>query len=218
MSVVRDSHGSDPAPNASVPYRAELVRKALHVATALLVPFFMLHVEEHVITPLLALGAIVGVGADGMRAWHPGVHRFIRHVFGSIMRPEELPAVGDGWSMNGATSVLVGAALLALLFPMSLAAAVLASTLVADAAAALIGRQWGRHLWPGTQHTLEGSLAFLGAGTVVWALASSAPAYAGLPGLLAAACIEALPLPINDNISVPLAAAAVLSALGIGMG
>ena len=208
----------DPRENASppVPYRAELIRKALHVATALVVPALMVSLSPPVVRIGLAAGAALGIAADTLRAYVPAVNRVIRQVFGSIMRAEELPPVGTRWSLNGATSVLVGAALLAVLFSLPLAASVLAAVLIADAAAALIGRQWGRHAWPGTSHTVEGSLAFVVVGCIVWALASGTPVYVGAPGIVAAAVVESVPLPINDNISVPLAAAAVLTVWGIG--
>lgn len=218
MPAVRDSRSSGaPSQPPPVPYRSELIRKALHVVTALIVPAFMLHLPAPVSRSLLLLGAAIGLTADGVRAFVPSVNRFIRRIFGPIMRAEELPAVGSGLSINGATSVLVGAALLSVLFPMPLAAAVLAAVLVADAAAALVGRRWGRHPWPGTAHTVEGSIAFLVVGAIVWALVSGSPVYIGLPGLAVAAIVEALPLPINDNISVPLVACGVLFALGLGI-
>jgi dolichol kinase len=216
MPAVRDSRTPEASSPPPVPYRSELIRKALHVATALTVPLLMLHLPTGAARLLLAAGAALGVGADVLRAFAPGFNTFIRRIFGPIMRADELPPAGGGLSFNGATCVLVGALLLGLLVPMPLAAAVLAAVLVADAAAALVGRRWGAHHWPGTTHTVEGSVAFIVAGTLVWKLAAGAPVHLGTIGLTAAAVVEALPLPINDNISVPLAAAGVLTLLGVG--
>jgi dolichol kinase len=128
------------------------------------------------------------------------------------MRREELPPVGSGVVINGATSVLIGATLLTLFFPIDVAAGVFAMTMIADAAAALVGRRFGRHPWPGSSHTLEGSLAFVVAGGLVVGALPSLPVSVGLPAVVAAAAVEAAPLPLNDNIRVPLVGALVVTA------
>jgi dolichol kinase len=88
--------------------------------------------------------------------------------------------------------------------------------MIADAAAALVGRRFGRHRWPGSTHTVEGSLAFTATGLAVVAtvpsLAFSLPAFGvAALGVVVAAAAEAAPLPLNDNIRVPLTAALVVT-------
>jgi dolichol kinase len=160
---------------------------------------------------VLALGASIAVGADVARAYSSWVNDWIRVIFGPLMRDEELRAVGTGVTFNGATCVLVGAALLTLIFPLRVAVPVLTMTMLADAAAALVGRRVGRHPWGSLSATVEGSAAFVATGLGVMALF---PALAYGPAAVAvvvAAAIEALPLPVNDNIRVPLVAALVVA-------
>ena len=161
---------------------------------------------------LLAPAALLAVGADVARAYSPSFHHWIRQIFGPLMRAEELPDVGTGVRFNGATCVLVGAALMALLFPPRLAAPVLAMTMLADAAAALVGRRWGRHPWGSLSATIEGTAAFVGTGLVLMAGMRTIPFGAAAAGVLGGALVEGLPLPVNDNIRVPLAAALVVAA------
>jgi len=147
---------------ASLSYRGELLRKALHLL-ALSIPIGMLHVTRPTALAVLWPLALAALGADVLRARWPAFHRFIRGIFGCMMRPEELPPPGDPIAINGATWVLLSSALLATLFPLPLAATAFAIFMVGDAAAALVGRRFGRHRWPGSRRTVEGSLAFFGA-------------------------------------------------------
>jgi dolichol kinase len=160
---------------------------------------------------VLGVGAALAVGADVVRAYSPWFNDWIRTIFGPLMRDEELRAVGTGVTFNGATCVLVGAALLTLIFPLRVAVPVLTMTMLADAAAALVGRRLGRHPWGSLSATVEGSAAFVATGLGVMALF---PALAYGPAALAvvvAAAVEALPVPVNDNIRVPLVAALVVA-------
>jgi dolichol kinase len=142
---------------------------------------------------------------------------------GSIMRPEEIPPPGAPLVLNGAVWMCVAAALCATLFPAPVAAAALIMQQMGDAAAAVVGRRYGRLNWPGQKKTLEGSLALAVTGFVSAYLMSLLPIDGlteALPlgrlalGAVAAAAAEAMPVPPNDNIRVPLVAGAVMLAVG----
>lgn len=189
-------------------YRGELLRKALHLL-ALSIPIGMLHVTRSTALAVLWPLALIALGADVLRARWPTFHRLIQRLFGYMMRPEELPPPGDAIAINGATWVLLSSALLATLFPLPLAATAFAVFMVGDAAAAIVGRRWGRHRWPGSRRTVEGSLAFLGA-ALLTAWFFPIPRTHALLAALLAALLEVLPLPLNDNLRVPLAVALLL--------
>ncbi|MFO7314276.1 diacylglycerol/polyprenol kinase family protein [Rhodothermus marinus] len=193
---------------ASLSYRGELLRKALHLL-ALSIPIGMLHVTRPTALAVLWPLALAALGADVLRARWPAFHRFIRGIFGCMMRPEELPPPGGPIAINGATWVLLSSALLATLFPLPLAATAFAIFMVGDAAAALVGRRFGRHRWPGSRRTVEGSLAFFGA-ALLTAFFFPVPMWHGVLAALLATTLEVLPLPLNDNLRVPLAVALLL--------
>ena len=208
-----DDVSSPPPPDPTVSdapfsYGAEVKRKALHLA-ALVVPALMVALGKPEALYVLVPGAAVAIACDVLRAYSPPFRRWIRYVFGPLMRAEEWTPVGGGVILNGATGVLVGAALLTWIVPIRLAVPVFVMFMIADAAAALVGRRLGRHPWPGRPHTVEGSLAFVATGLAVWACFPSVSFVVGVLGVLAAATAEALPLPLNDNIRVPLVAALV---------
>ena len=190
-------------------YAAELGRKALHLL-ALVIPLGMWMLGTPLALYVLGTGAIVAVGADVARAYWPWFHEWIRTIFGPLMRAEELPEVGTRVTFNGATCVLVGAALLTLLFPLRVAVPVLTMTMLADAAAALVGRRIGRHSWGSLSATVEGSTAFVITGLAVMAAFPSLTLLPAALGVLVAAVVEAVPFPVNDNIRVPIIAALVI--------
>ena len=198
-----------PAPSLS--YTGEVGRKALHLL-ALSIPLGAWWLGMPAALYLLAPVALVAVLADVTRAFSPSFNAVIRGVFGTLMRAEELPAVRTGVRFNGATCVLVGAALMVLVVPLRVAVPVLIMTMLSDAAAALVGRRWGRHPWGSLSATMEGTAAFVATGLGVMAFVPSVATGPAVAGVGVAALVEALPLPINDNIRVPVAAA--LTVLG----
>lgn len=197
------------APPDTFSYTAEIGRKTLHLL-ALVIPFGMWGLGRPLALYVVGAGALVAIAADLTRAYSSVFNEWIRWIFGPLMRAEELPDVGEGVTFNGATCVLVGAALLALLFPLRVAVPVLTMTMLADAAAALVGRRLGRHPWGRLSATVEGSAAFVATGLAVMAGFSSLAFGPAAASVLGAAVVEAVPAPVNDNIRVPLVAAAVL--------
>jgi dolichol kinase len=204
-----------------ISYSAELKRKALHLG-ALVIPLGIVVLGRTAAMWLLVPLATVAVTLDVLRLRVPAVHRFINWVFAPIMRPEEQPPFGGPIVINGATWMCVSAALCAVFFPEPVAAAALAMLMVGDGAAAVIGRRYGRTRYPFSEKSVEGSAAFfvtgLAAALPFGLLAVPAVALPTLAaGAFTAALVEALPLPINDNVRVPLiAGATMLLALGLG--
>jgi len=190
-------------------YAAEVGRKTLHLL-ALVIPLGMWALGTPLALYVLALGAGIAVTADVARAHLPAFNEWIRRVFGPLMRTEELPPVGAGVTFNGATSVLVGATLLLLIFPLRVAVPVLTMTMLADASAALVGRRLGRHPWGTLSSTIEGTAAFVATGVAVMFFFPALALGPATAGVLVAAAVEALPLPVNDNVRVPLVAALVV--------
>lgn len=200
-----DSRSSAPAPD-DLSLRGEVQRKALHLL-ALVVPGGMhllgMPAALYVLLPLTALG----VAGDVVRAYSASFNRFIRGVFGPMMRKRELPPPGDGVVINGATWVLIAATLLTLLVPLRIAVPVFTMFMISDAVAALVGRHWGRHHWGSTPRTVEGSAAFLVTGLGVMSLFAALPLTVGAAATGVACMAEALPGPGNDNVRVPLSSA-----------
>lgn len=194
----------------SVSYHAELGRKGLHLL-ALVIPLGMWWVGMPTALYLLVPMALLAVTADIARAYSQRFNALIRWIFGFLMRAEELPPVGSVVRFNGATCVLVGASLLAILFPLRIAVPVLVMAMLADAAAALVGRRIGRHHWGRWPSTVEGTAAFVATGLGVIFCFPSVALGPAIAGVIGAGVAEAVPLPFNDNIHVPLVAAVIVA-------
>jgi dolichol kinase len=207
-----------------LPYRAELRRKALHLL-ALALPLGTALLGKPRALYVLVPGALFALSCDVLRSQSERFARRIRQIFGPLMRADEWDeaAAPLGVRGNGATWTLVTMALLALFFPVPVAVAAFSLFMIGDAAAALVGRRWGRTPWGDGPRTVEGTAAFVGAGLATVALlqvALPAAGYAapswGVAALAvgAGAGAEALPRPLNDNLRVPLVAALALYVLG----
>ncbi len=200
-------------------YGAELRRKALHL-TALAYPIGIVLAPRPVALAICIPLALVAVTLDVLRQRSAAVRRPFLKVFAPLMRPEEIPEPGAPLVLNGAVWMCIAATLCVILFPAPVAAAALIMQQMGDAAAAIVGRRYGTIRWPGLNKTLQGSLAMAAAAFAsawllsllpVEGLAAALPLSRLAAGAVAAAIAEALPVPIDDNVRVPLIAGAVMA-------
>ena len=156
-------------------------------------------------TALLVLGTLLLalVVMDVLRLARPEVNRAFFRSFYLLASPREAGKLASStWYVLGAITVL-------LLFPRETALAGILVLALADPAAGYVGRKWGKRRLGGG--TMEGSAAFtLMAFAVLWVFA---PWPMALVAALVTAVIEALPVPLDDNLSIPLVASGVLHLL-----
>ena len=201
---------------------ANYARSLVHALSGLVALLVIQHV---LVTPLAMIGtaAVFCAWAWSMeigRRRSPAVNVFLMKVFGPIAHAHETHRV------NSATwycTALLALALTASPMACSLAVIVLG---VGDPAAAFIGRRWGRtRLASG--RSLEGSLGFV----AVAGLAATATLLAYYPDIglaevivlafvsaLAGAVAELLTATLDDNLVIPLAAAAGASIVAAAWG
>lgn len=188
---------------ADISYQSELKRKVLHLL-ALIIPFCIYYLDKEkslwILIPLSTLALILEVARVRSKA----ISDLIYKLVGPLMRDEEKTALGSPVVINGASWVMLSATLLTIIFPVYIVCASLSMFILGDAAAALIGRKFGKMHWPGSPKTIEGSIAFfLVAGvTLIWF--NVLPWYVALIVSCTAMLLEVIPLPFNDNVRVPL--------------
>ena len=184
----------------------EARRKAIHVAFIVLPLELLLRVLPWPRTRgefrLLFLACTAtAVAFDVLRIHERRVRTFFRQFFGELLREHER------MSLLGSTYLLLAALIAIEVFPQPVAAVALGYTVLGDAMGALVGRAWGRHRifnksWEGAGGCLFACLAW----------AAFATPIAGLPwpvtiaGAVAATLVEALPIPLDDNLGITLAA------------
>lgn len=208
---------SDHAP--AISYAAEVRRKALHLG-ALVLPAGMLVLGRPTAALVLGPIALLAVVLDWSRVRFEPARRVLHTVFSGLMRPEEVPPLGAPVVLNGATWMCVASALVAAVFPPGVAAASMAMLMVGDGAAAVVGRRWGRTKWPDGRKSVEGTLAYaatafaVGLGVVAWP-GSGLSVGACAAGAVVGALVEMAPIPLNDNVRVPLLSGLAMWAVGV---
>ena len=156
------------------------------------------HREFRVLFLALTAGAIA---IDVVRIHDRRVRTFFRQFFGEMIRQHER------MSLLGSTYLLLAALIAIEVFPQPLAAAALGFTVLGDAMGALVGKAYGRHKV--FKKSYEGALGCLVA-CLAWAGVVARVAHVPWPvlvaGALAATIIEVLPIPLDDNLGITLAA------------
>lgn len=191
-------------------YRIELIRKSIHLCS-ISIPIFYFYTPRSVALAVLIPLTLVFVTVDVARYYHRPMEIWFYKTFGWLLRSRETSK--EKKRLNGATHVLIAATLAVIIFPKIIAVTSFMILIVADLAAALVGKRLGRHPFLGK--SLEGSAAFfLSALLIVGILPKidyRTGEYAiGATAALAGAVVEALPVDIDDNLSIPLVVGTVL--------
>jgi dolichol kinase len=180
----------------------EIKRKIVHLATLVVPVGYALTSEETVIRFLVPFFLAL-LSVDLLRQFHSGMASLFRkYFFGRVLREEETP------TFMGATYFIFSTILTILLFPKSIAIASILILILSDTAAALIGKWIGRVKILGK--TLEGSMAFLLTSLLIVWIYPDLDRFSGSLAALGAALVEILPIKVNDNLTIPLVAGAIL--------
>jgi len=188
-----------------------LKRALFHIFVGLSIPIAAIFLPTVVL--LLVLGSATGVflAVDLVRLRAPAVNRWFRRLFGPLLREKEVS------HLTGASYMLLASLIALLAFPRDIAVLALSFLAVGDAVATLVGQWVGRRKLLGK--SLEGELACfivcvaIGFGCYHAGLNIALPAI--LVGSVCATLAEAIPLPIDDNLTMPLFAGAVMTIMQI---
>lgn len=144
---------------------------------------------------------------DLIRLNVPSMNRFVLTKFGSFIRASE------AHRLTGTASYVLGIGLSLFLYRTDIAAAAICFLAFGDVAATTVGERYGRTKIG--NKSLEGSLAFLAAAAAAGLLLPLAGIHI-VPGVIlfgaiVAAGVELLPLPVNDNLVIPLVSGGVMT-------
>ncbi len=182
-------------------------RKFFHLFGGLgLLSLYFLIGRERIFFVYAALVAGV-LAVDIARLKLSAFNRFFYSHFNSFIRKNEEE------KLTGTVPYVLGVALSLLLYRTDIAAAAVCFLAFGDVAATSIGERFGKTKISGSK-SLEGTLGF--AATAI--TAGFLLALVGLPlmhglvlaGALTAAAVELLPLPVNDNLVIPLASGGIM--------
>lgn len=186
-----------PSPQA---IRREIYRKVIHIASIAL-PLFVWLVTWEIALAVLVPTALLALVIDWARLRFRGP----RYLF--LQRTRTLLRSRERRGFAGATYMAVAYALAVLIFPKPIAVAAMLYNGLGDAAAALVGRRWGRHrIWRGK--SLEGAGTALAVCLLIGLVIPEIALLGAVVGALAATLLELADLPPDDNLWVTLGGAA----------
>jgi glycerol-3-phosphate acyltransferase PlsY len=158
---------------------------------------------------LICYGLLIAVvlAAELIRLRIPSFNQYIQTRFSSFIRKNEAN------KLTGTAPYLLGIGLTLLLYRSDIATAAICFLAFGDVAATAVGERYGRTKISG-EKSLEGTLAFIAAAVTVGFLLPLAGIHLThgilLAGAVAAAGIEIVPLPVNDNLVIPLVSGGVM--------
>jgi len=186
--------GGDPKTAAFV---FELRRKCIHLVP-LLIPlvstFDILQKKE--LLYITGISTIVAFSLDLARMRQGVVSTVFLRMFGTFLRPDEKH------SITSSSYYLLGIFLTILIFPRPIAEASMYILIIGDTMAAIVGKTWGRTRI--RDKSLEGSLAFFIFSCIALALFGRVVPQVAILGTLVATVVELVPLPVNDNLTIPI--------------
>ncbi len=188
------------ADNNQISFARELARKGTHMF-ALVIPggYYLFDLNKAgmlaIMIPIACTMILIDISRLRLwKFWTVFAHKLVD----PMVRQHE--ADGD---FTGATYILTTVCFTVAMFDKPIAIAALAFIVVGDTFAALVGRKFGRHrFWNGK--SLEGSTACLVATLIVAALTPGLAWQVSIVGAVVATVAEALPLGVDDNVTVPI--------------
>ncbi|MDZ4165368.1 MAG: SEC59/DGK1/VTE5 family protein [Smithellaceae bacterium] len=171
------------------------LRNLFHLL-GILVPLLYLHLGDlflYLFFPLATLFLLL----EFFRLQVAVAGEWYLRLFGPLLRP------GEYDRPSGAFYFALGTVLTILLFPGDIAVSALLVLALSDPAAAIIGRRYGKRRIFGK--TLAGSLAFFLSAWFTLTIYFGDNLFRQLPAALLGTLVEALPSPLNDNLTIPVA-------------
>ena len=205
----------------TISYIEEIKRKAVHlsslwmVAVTIVLPEIF-HYGQWIACSIFGVCLIITLISEHDYA-NGGKYlgRLYGKIFGKMLRNDVKPGQ---WIVSGGAPVLAAALLVNLIFPCPIAAAALAVMLTGDAAAALIGRRFGKHKLVNNK-SWEGVISFIAAAYIFLALTAFCCQMplkfyiAGIFAVIAGAVVELFTdqIKIDDNFTIPMTTGVVLN-------
>lgn len=190
---------------SQISYSKEISRKAIHL-TCLLIPLGLAFLPRHVVIGILIPITIFYTGADLLRLVWNRLDTIFQRIGGPVFRPHEARR------LTGATYLLTATVISILVFKVEIAISGLLFLILGDTAGAIIGRKFGRiRIF---NKTLEGTLSCFAACLFSGFFVQNIEWSIILVGSIVATIIELLPIPIDDNFSIPLVSGVVMQIMG----
>jgi len=180
----------------------EIRRKVVHLST-LIIPLGYGIISKELILSFLIPFFLLYIFIDLLRHFHPRFALiFQKHFFGKVLREKERV------NLMGSTYFLFSTIITILIFPKPIAIVSLLILTISDTASGLVGKGIGRI--PIFGKTLEGTLAFLLTSLIIIWSYPGIDRFSGTLAAIGATLIEVIPIPLDDNLTIPLVSGSIL--------
>jgi len=188
----------------------ELPRRLFHIFGGLSIAIAGLLVPQSIFLPPLIAATITFLIVEVIRLKFPVVNRQFLLYFRVLLRE------GEASRFTGSAYLLIASVIAFLIFDKPIAVMALGFVALGDPVASIVGERWGKKKIRGK--SLEGSGACFVACLILGIILASVthiPLPLVVVGALGATFIEALPLPINDNLTIPLVSGGAITAVNL---
>ena len=175
----------------------EIKRKIIHLSNSVIPLSYYFFVEDRMMIWILFSITILFVTVDYFRFRIGWIQKWFGIFFSSMLRKHELEG-----KLTGATWAFIGATISVFLFEKDIAVLALLFMSVGDTVAALIGQQYGK-IKIGKK-TIEGFAGGLASCLFISIFFPSVIWINRIAGSLIASLIELSPIPVDDNLMIPL--------------
>lgn len=185
---------------------SELRRKLFHL-TSLIYVVGLIYIPRKTYAVVLGSLCVAVFLVETARLKNPNWQARIHRIFGALMRAkEEKKYSGLFWMLVGVTITVV------LVPDVPVAASALLYLILGDAMAALVGLRFQGPYWPGRDKRIGGSAACFVTCFLVGAVLLASPyGWRGVwAGAVTATIVELGVVPLDDNITIPVASSLVL--------
>ncbi len=186
-------------------YRTEIYRKLIHISSLAIPMSFRFIVSRTVMLRVLIPLTLVVFVIEIIRLENKSLKRIFYRLFGIMLRRHEIN------NYTGASYLMVSAIFCISFFPADIAFLALSSLAIGDTFAAIIGMMYGKRKIRGSKKSLEGSLACF-VTTCAYALMFGAHPMIAIVGGISTTIAETSPIPIDDNIKIPIISAVAMTA------
>ena len=190
-----------------------LHRRVFHLLATAALPLMALGLDREVMIAIAGAGTGLSIALELARRRFPQFNDWFLARFSVLLKESESSRV------LGSTYMTASSLIAFLAFDKEIAILALLFAAAGDPLAGTVGRRFGR-LRIGRK-SVEGTAAFAaGAGAVGCGLIAAgldAPYWVALSGAGLGALVELLPIPIDDNLTVPLASGVLMWALALSV-
>ena len=184
-------------------------RRVFHIIAGSSIPCLAILLSPGTMVVLMSVLAGSALVVEAARLKLPSLNKVLLVRFKALLKE------GEGWNITGATYFALSALAAFVLFDESIAIAVLLFLSLGDPAAALVGsraggiRFYGKSPWG----TLAFILVALGVAGLLSGTGVAPKHWALIAGAVAAGLMELVPVPVDDNLTIPLVSGGIMTGM-----